>query len=223
MGDNKRRDFEAELEAAGDELEREAEQSLRDQTIAERLAALADAGPEELSEAERLAAMAEEPRERQDGVVVGISDKRTRPMTKSMIAFAQGVIEGKTRVQAYREAYNNQTAQDGTVSAAAAKLMRDPRVRKMVEDGWDETQEAVADDVQALRRYVARALVALSKGSKQDATRIRALELLGKHAGMFREVQPTEKQAVTAEELRKELAGHLRLVQAAAGKKTSAG
>lgn len=198
------RDFEAELEAAGDEAEQEADQALLDATIEERLAALADDG-QDIGEAERVAASAEEPKV----PVVAIAG---RPMTKRMIAFAQGVIEGKSRVQAYREAYNNTTAQDNTVSASAAKLMRDPRVRRMVEAGWEETQETLADDIQAVKRYVSRSLVALSKAGKQENTRLRALELLGKTAGMFRETQEQKQIPVTAEQLRKELAGHLRLL-----------
>lgn len=209
--------YEALLEAAGDSVEREADQNLLDETIAQRLAALADDGPG-IGEAEQAAAAAQEPRTRSDGQIVGITDQRAKPMTKQMVKFAQGVIEGKSRVQAYRDAYNNTTGQTNTISAAATKLMKDPRVKRMVEAGWEETQEALADDIQATRRYVGRALVALSRGAKQENTRLRALELLGKNSGMFKDtVQPQDKP-ITAEDLRKELAGHLRLVTAASKK-----
>ena len=148
-----RDEYEDLLNAAGDAVESEADQALMDETIAERLRALAEDGPE-IGEAEQAAAAAQEPRTRSDGQIVGIAEGRAKPMTKQMVAFAQGVIEGKSRIQAYREAYNNNTAQNNTISAAAAKLMRDPRVKRMVEAGWEETQEALADDIQATRRYV---------------------------------------------------------------------
>jgi hypothetical protein len=213
-----RDEYEDLLNAAGDAVEGEADQALLDETIAERLKALSEDGPGEIGEAEQAAAAAEGPRTRSDGQVVGLSEGRAKPMSKQMIAFCQGVIEGKPRIQAYREAYNNTTAQNNTISAAAAKLMRDPRVKRMVEAGWEETQEALADDIQATRRYVGRALVALSRGAKQEGTRLRALELLGKHSGMFKDTVQTQEKPITAEDLRRELAGHLRLVSAVAKK-----
>jgi hypothetical protein len=212
-----RDDYEALLSEAGDAAESEADQNLLDETIAQRLAALADDG-QDIGEAEQAAASAEEPRTRSDGQIVGIGEGRARPLTQSQIKFAQGVIEGKSRRQAYREAYPNSQAADATISASAARLMKDPRIKRMVEAGWEETQEALADDIQATRRYVGRALVALSRGGKQENTRLRALELLGKHCGMFKDTVQTQEKPITAEDLRKELAGHLRLVTAATKK-----
>lgn len=214
-----RNDYERMLDEAGDEAEWEVEEAERQSTIDERLRLLAEGGPGDLGEAEQAAAAAEEPKTRSDGQIVGIADKRAKPLTPQQVAFAQGVIEGKSRRQAYRDAYPNAQGADATISASAARLARDPRIKRMIEEAWEETQEALADDVQATRRYVGRALVALSRGAAQENTRLRALELLGKTVGMFKEQQAEQKQAVTAEDLRRELAGHLRLVQAVAGKK----
>jgi hypothetical protein len=201
-------DYERMLEEAGDDAEREVDDAALEETIAARLAALAEDG-QDIGEAEQAAVAAEGPPTRPDGTVIGIG---SRPMTKAMIEFAQGVIEGKSRRQAYRDAYPNSKGADSTISAAAARLSRDPRVKRMIEAGWEETQEALADDIQATRRYVGRALVALSRGGKQEGTRLRALELLGRTAGMFRDAQEQKQAPVTAEQLRKELAGHLRLL-----------
>ena len=209
-----RDEYEEMLNQAGDAAEDEADQNLLDETIAQRLAALADDG-QEISEAEQAAATAEAPPTRPDGTVIGMG---SRPMTKAMIEFAQGVIEGKSRRQAYRDAYPNAKGVDATISAAAARLSKDPRIKRMIEAGWEETQEALADDIQATRRYVGRALVALSRGAKQEGTRLRALELLGKHCGMFKDTLQAQEKPITAEDLRRELAGHLRLVSAAAKK-----
>jgi len=212
-----RDDYEALLNEAGDAAEAEADQNLMDETIEARLMALADEG-QEIGEAEQAAASAVEPKTRSDGQIVGISDTRARPLTQSQIAFAQGVIEGKSRRQAYRDAYPNSQAADATISAAAARLIKDPRIKRMIEAGWEETQEALADDIQATRRYVGRALVALSRGAKQENTRLRALELLGRNSGMFRDTVQTQEKPITAEDLRRELAGHLRLVSAVSKK-----
>lgn len=173
-----------------------------------------DEGPGFESEAERMAAAAEEPHKRADGNVVGTTEwKRQRPLTTSQLAFARGLIEGKSMRQAYRDAYPNSGAADVTVSAAAGKLAKDPRIAKLVRDAWEETQEALADDVAASRRYVMRQLVALSKQAGQEGSRLKALELLGRSVGMFRDQQQAAERPITAAELRAQLAGHLRLVQ----------
>lgn len=206
-----RDDYEEMLEGAGDDAEREADQNLIEETIEERLRALVEDG-QEIGEAEQSAAHAQAPRQRADGQIVGIAEGRSRPLTQSQVAFAQGVIEGKSRRQAYRDAYPNANGADATISASAARLARDPRIKRMIEAGWEETQEALADDIQATRRYVGRALVALSRGAKQENTRLRALELLGRNSGMFRDAVQTQEKPITAEDLRRELAGHLRLL-----------
>lgn len=172
-----------------------------------------DESPEPESEAERMAQAAEGPRQRADGNVVGTSEwKRQRPLTTSQMAFAQGLIQGKSMRQAYRDAYPNSGAADVTVSAAAGKLARDPRIAKLVRDAWEETQEALADDVAASKRYVMRQLVALSKQANQEGSRLKALELLGRSVGMFREQAASQDKPLTAAELRAQLAGHLKLV-----------
>ena len=197
-------DYEKLLDEAGDEAEGEADETL----LAERLNALGlDDG-----EAERMAAQADKPRERADGKIVGIHGKPARPLTAQQIAFAQGLIEGKPQRVAYREAYPDARGADATISASAHKLSRDPRVQKMVSDGWGETTEAIADDLQATKRYVMRSLVALSKAGKQEGSRLKALELLGRHAGMWQAQQAAPEQPITADQLRRELNAHLKLV-----------
>lgn len=205
------KDYQALLEQAGKQVEQEADDNLEQELIEDRLNAL-EAGGFELSEAEQAAASADSPTVRMDGQIVGIHEGRQRPMSKAMITFAQGVIEGKSRKQAYRDAYPNAKGNDGTISACAHKLSKDPRVKRIIEAGWEETTEALAEDIAAQRRYVSRALVALSKGGKQEGTRLKALELLGRAAGMFRDNVQQADKPVTADQLRAELAGHLRLV-----------
>lgn len=213
-----RKDYQKMLEDAGDAVEREADDNLLAEELDQRLNAL-KAGGFDIGEAEQSAALAEKPKERMDGKIIGISEVPSRPLTKQMIAFAQGVIEGKSQRQAYREAYPNAKGTDGTISACAHKLSKDPRIKRMIETGWEETTEALAEDLAAQRRYVARALVALSKGAKQEGSRLKALELLGRSAGMFKDTAiQADQKPITAEELRRELAGHLRLVTSASRK-----
>ncbi len=172
-----------------------------------------DEGPETESEAERAVDDAEGPKVRGDGKVIGSEVwKRERPLTSAQMAYVQGVIEGKSLRQAYRDAYPNAQATGSSISAAAARLGKDPRIAKLIQEGWEETQEALADDVAATRRYVMRQLVELSKRGAQEGSRLKALELLGRSAGMWREQQAQADKPLTAAELKAALAGHLRLV-----------
>ena len=211
MSRKSRDDYERLLEGAGDDAEQEASDQIEAEAIDQRLQALAADG-QDISEAEQLAAQADPPRERSDGMIIGISDARARPLTKSQLGFAEGIIEGKSRIQAYRDAYPNAKASTASISAAATRLMRDARIKRIISNAWEETQEHLAEDAQATRRYVGRALVALSRGAKLESTKVRALELLGRSAGLFKDAQQAEAKPLSAEDLRRELAGHLKLV-----------
>ena len=171
--------------------------------------------PGEAGEAEQMAADADPPGERA-GTRVQTPEgwRRVRRLTPAQEAFARGVIEGKSYRQAYRDAYPNAQGQPGSIAASAYKLSRDPRIQTLIQAGDDEHQDAVAEDVAATRRYVMRRLVVLSKAARQEGSQLKALELLGRASGMWRDVQAqTEDRPLTAADLKAALAVHLRLVQ----------
>lgn len=178
-------------------------------------------GPDEQgqdqSEAERMAAAAEPPRQRADGQPVGMEGwKRQRPLTASQQAFVQGVIEGKSYRQAYRDAYPNAGASDQSIASSAFRLSRDPRIQRLIQAGEEEQHEHLAEDLAATRRFVMRRLLGLSKAARQEGSQLKALELLGRAAGMWRDVQTQTEKPLTAAELKAALAGHLRLVSSTA-------
>jgi hypothetical protein len=72
--------------------------------------------------------------------------------------------------------------------------------------------EVLAEDTAASKRYVLKELLALSKGAKQEGSRLKALELMGRAAGMFQQSTEVVADKPTAEQLRKELSGHLKLL-----------
>ena len=165
------------------------------------------------AEGERLAALAEAPRRRRDGEPVGSKTPRAKPLTQAQERFCALVIRGNTLRASYRQAFNNQTASDSTVSANANKLMRDERIAKRVNDGWAETVEHLIEDVQASKRYVLKGLLALSKEANQEGTKLKALEMMGKAVGMFVHQETVAKVEVSTEQLRKELASHLKMLE----------
>ena len=155
----------------------------------------------DLSEAEQAALEAKPPRKR----------RTDKPLTEQQRLFATLIIQGKTQRVAYREAYNTNMS-DSAVSSNASKLANDPRIANMISAAWDETIEHLADDVASTKRYVLRKLVALSKDAKQEGSRLKALELLGKSVGIFTAAEEKAEKAVSADQLKRELSGHLKLL-----------
>jgi hypothetical protein len=164
----------------------------------------------ELSEAERLARDAVAPKRRTDGELPGTP--RQKPMTASMMEFAKGLIEGKTQLEAYKEAYPNAKANDRVLKTNAWKLAQDVRIQRMLQEHWGQTVEALTDDAVAVKRYVIKSLLDLSKEAKQEGSKLKALELMGKSVGMFKPAQAEEEDNLTADQLKQELAKHLKLV-----------
>ena len=167
----------------------------------------------ELSEAERLAAHASPPPLRADGKPKGADAyTKPRPLSISQMEFAKGMIQGKTMRQAYRDAYPNAKGNDQVITSSAYRLSRDPRIQSTLQEAWGETVEVLAEDVSATKRYVMKELLALTKGGKQEGSRLKALELMGRAAGMFQPQVAEATEKVSAEQLRKELSGHLKLL-----------
>jgi hypothetical protein len=167
----------------------------------------------ELSEAERLAAHASPPPMRADGKPKGADAyTKPRPLSISQMEFAKGMIQGKTMRQAYRDAYPNAKGSDQVITSSAYRLSRDPRIQSTLQEAWGETVEVLAEDVSATKRYVMKELLALTKGGKQEGSRLKALELMGRAAGMFQPQVAEATEKVSAEQLRKELSGHLKLL-----------
>lgn len=170
-----------------------------------------------MGEAQRLALSAAPPQRRKDGQVVGGGTPRQRPLTANQYEFTQGVIRGKSLRQAYREAFKNTSGSDQAISSNANKLMRDERIQRMLNDAWGETVEALSEDAAASKRYVLKSLLALSKDAKQEGSRLKALELMGKACGLFTPTDVQDKTVITADQLKRELASHLRMLDGARG------
>ena len=168
-----------------------------------------------LSEAERLALQADAPRRRVDGGVV--TSDRYRPLTASQTAFVLGVISGKTLKSAYRDAYPNDNSTDQGISANANRLFKHPKVQDMLQDAWGEIAENLVEDMTATKRYVMKQLLEQSKTAKQEGSKIKCLELLGKASGLFTQAEVKDERAVSADQLKGELAKYLRTLKRTTG------
>ena len=172
-----------------------------------------DVDLEDLSEAEQLAHSADRPKLRKDGEHKGSEVRRPKPLSPRQVLFTQGVILGKSLRQAYRDAYANDTGSDASISASANKLMKDPRIKHILKEAWEETAEHLSEDLSASKRYVLKGLLALSKKATQEGTKLKALELLGKASGLFTPSDVQDKAVITADQLKRELSGHMKLLE----------
>jgi hypothetical protein len=189
------------------EYRAELEQAMEEENWGE------DVDLDDLSEAEQLAHLAERPRLRKDGLHKGSDIQRPKPISPRQALFTTGVIQGKSLRQAYRDAYGNDTGSDASISASANKLMKDPRIKHILEEAWEETAEHLSEDISASKRYVLKGLLALSKNAKQEGTKLKALELMGKASGLFEPTEVQDKAVITADQLKRELAGHIKLLE----------
>jgi len=186
-----------------------------DQAMAEEENWGEDVDLDDLSEAEQLAHSAERPKLRKDGEHKGSDVKRPKPLSPRQVLFTTGVIQGKSLRQAYRDAYANDTGSDASISASANKLMNDPRIKHILQEAWEETAEHLSEDLAASKRYVLKGLLALSKKATQEGTKLKALELLGKASGLFTPSEVQDKAVITADQLKRELSGHMKLLEQA--------
>jgi hypothetical protein len=130
-------------------------------------------------------------------------------LTAKQEQFARSIIEGRTQADAYRDAYDAAGMQHTTVWNEASKLIRHPEVSARVEALKWEADAArrvlLLDREEAiLARMEHEALTA-----KTDSARIRALELLGRHAGMFAERVEVERVDRTAAQIEADLRDRL--------------
>jgi len=147
-----------------------------------------------------------------DGAAAAKQGLRKRPLTRAQIAFVEGVVRGETHKAAYRAAYPGDTSTDASISTSASKLLRDQRIQKALRDAQEDDPERLLDDPAAMRRYVMTQLLRCASQFKQEGSKIKALELIGKAAGLFVLRPEQEPIAPTADQLRQELSAHLKLV-----------
>ena len=147
-----------------------------------------------------------------DGAAAAKHGLRKRPLTRAQLAFVEGVVRGETHKAAYRAAYPGDSSTDASISTSASKLLRDQRIQKALRDAQEDDPERLLDDTAAMKRFVMTQLLRCASQFKQEGSKIKALELIGKAAGLFVLKPEQEPIAPTADQLRQELSAHLKLV-----------
>lgn len=166
------------------------------------------------SEAMRMAVAKIREKRTRDGKIIGAKLDKKRRLTASQRAFAAYVTQGDSPAVAYRKAYPNCSANDATVSASANRLMKDSRISALMGSVFDTVKETIIADAVATRRHVMEQLFKHCGDTKHNiSARLKALELMGRAVGMFTDKIEQKVEEISTEQLKKELQGHLSLLE----------
>ena len=128
----------------------------------------------------------------------GISPKQS--------AFAGFVAEGDSYTDAYRKAYNASKMKDQVVWNAASRLAKNEKVQGYITALKKKDATAVKAHDKLSKAWILERLQDEAQNDRNPAaTRVRALELLGKTSGLFDESTHITFENRTPEDVEKEL------------------
>ncbi len=107
-------------------------------------------------------------------------------LTAKQMKFVEEVSEGGSQSNAYRKAYDTSQMAPKTIWEEASRLRRHPKVAARIEEL--EAEKEARRRMQALSREdrVLQELEKIAFGDGPASGRLKALELLGKHVGLFK-------------------------------------
>lgn len=166
----------------------------------------------EASEAERAAVASIPVKQRKDGKPFGSKEPRGKRTTARQKAFASLIIQGHSPREAYEKAYEVKTDNAASHAASANKLLKNSAVSALVESLWQSSRENLVNDAIATRRHVMEELLKHSQEAKQEGTKLKALELMGRAVGMFTDKVEQKIEEINPERLKAELKSSLDLL-----------
>ena len=166
----------------------------------------------EISEAERMAVAQIPVKRRQDGKPFGSKEPKPKRTTARQKAFASLIIQGHSPREAYEKAYEVKSDNAASHAASANKLLKSPQVSALVESLWHSSKENLVNDAIATRRHVMEQLLMHSQEAKQEGTKLKALELMGRAVGMFTDKVEQKIEEINASQLKAELKTSLDLL-----------
>lgn len=115
-----------------------------------------------------------------DTLLLGV--KTSDSLTPKQREYARNVALGKTKADAYREAYNTK-GKTGTVGTEVSRLSKNPSIALEIQAYQDAIEAEKYRNPAQLRALVIHQLTKMALNTKvNDAQRIKSLELLGKVA-----------------------------------------
>lgn len=128
-------------------------------------------------------------------------------LTPKQRAYTAARVAGATKVDAYRLAYSP-NAKPGTAGGGASAIERSKAVSAVLERVRREMEGGQIWDVRRVRAWVHSQLLLEATTAPNPSARVKALELLGKDAGMFSGAKE-ERAPISAADLRARLQAKL--------------
>jgi hypothetical protein len=178
----------------------------RDNNESEPLAGL------EISERLRASVASVSVKIRKDGRPVGDKEVKKGRTTAKQKAFASLIVQGHSPGEAYAKAYEVKSENIASHASTANKLLKNPQVSALVDSVWHVTKESLVNDAIATRRHVMEQLLKHSEDAKQEGTKLKALELMGRAVGMFTDKVEQKIEEVSTSQLKEELKSSLALL-----------
>jgi len=132
--------------------------------------------------------------------------KKEIELTIKQRQFVDEIIKGKlgSYKEAYAKVYDVTLTKAGKipkwVEVEASKLVANPKIAISIQRAMERKEQSAVASSLRTRNYVIDQLYRESKEADSDATRVRALELLGKSVSLFSDVVET-KEARTSDEV----------------------
>ena len=109
-------------------------------------------------------------------------------LTPKQARFASLVAQGQTKAQAYRSAYNAKGMNPSAIKTEAYKLSKVPHVAAAIDDLRNNHQPSNRTVEQLSKDGIIQRLqLEATDESNPPSSRVRALEILAKHLGMFKD------------------------------------
>ena len=148
------------------------------------------------------------------GKVYGVprEEDKTKRLTPQMQLFVNAILQGKTKIDAYRSAYNVRTEKESIAIANANKLLKDRRITALLGSLDEALKEKVIEDAVKTRRFVMERLHDRVVNAKTESAELKALELMGRAVAMFSDNVNQQVKHVDTNALKAELRSHLTLL-----------
>lgn len=141
------------------------------------------------------------------------SNTTNKRMTNKMIHFVNLLVSGNDHITAYSTAYDCSGSTRATIIGNANRLMRDSRITMQLESVLEATKQNVVESDASARRYVMQELFdKVNQAETSESGKLKALELIGKAVGMFTDRVEQVTEVIDSDALKKELEGHLHLL-----------
>lgn len=120
--------------------------------------------------------------------------KKETPLTIKQRAFVSEIVRGKlgSYKEAYAKVYDVTLTKTGKVpkwvEVEASKLVANPKVALSIRTSIERKEQSLTASALRTKNYVVERLFRESQDAESDASRVRALELLGKTVAMFSDV-----------------------------------